>query len=306
MDLLLAKAEPTSDMITYLRKVKKSCTAAVRERHMRKCERNNPADTKVREQGWGRGAPCAGSDIPLKPVVKTMVVQVVALQPTEDHSGADIHPAACGGPYAGAGIPGPTDQGERLEQGRLTFGGRGTGLIEGVTEYLSKLDIHKSMDPDRVSEDCRNVNVTPIFKKGKKEDQGQPPLIPGTVMEHLILETISRHMNNKKVIRMDIVCLDFSKAFNTVSHKILTEKLIQYGLDEQTRVVISGTKSSWRPATSNVPPRSILGSVFFDIFINEMDDRAECTFSKFANDTKLGGVADMPEGHAAIQAGEMV
>ena len=31
-----------------------------------------------------------------------------------------------------------------------------------------------------------------------------------------------------------IVYLDFGKAFDTVSHKIHTEKLLMYGLDEQT------------------------------------------------------------------------
>lgn len=31
---------------------------------------------------------------------KTTVMQVVPLQPAEDHAGADIHPAACRGPHA--------------------------------------------------------------------------------------------------------------------------------------------------------------------------------------------------------------
>ncbi|GAB0206332.1 hypothetical protein GRJ2_003178200 [Grus japonensis] len=34
--------------------------------------------------------------------MKTMVTQVVPLKPMEVHGGADIHPAACGGPHAGA------------------------------------------------------------------------------------------------------------------------------------------------------------------------------------------------------------
>ena len=58
---------------------------------MRRCERNNSADTKVREEGGGGGAPGAGAEIPLRPVVKTMVRQAVPLQPMEVHGAADIH-----------------------------------------------------------------------------------------------------------------------------------------------------------------------------------------------------------------------
>ena len=61
------------------------------ERGVRRCERNNSADTKVREEGGGGGAPGAGAEIPLQPVVKTMVRQAVPLQPMEVNGGADIH-----------------------------------------------------------------------------------------------------------------------------------------------------------------------------------------------------------------------
>lgn len=62
-------------------------------------------------------------------------------------------------------------------------------------------------------------------------------------------------------------------------------------------MVFSGTKSSWRPEISNVDQSSI----WFNIFLNDLDEGPECTCSRFAADTKLGGVADMSEGRAAIQ-----
>jgi len=53
--------------------------------------------------------------------------------------------------------------------------------------------------------------------------------------------------------------------------------------------------------TGGAAQGSVLGSILFNIFINNLDDGAECILCKFADDTKPGGVADRPEGRAAIQ-----
>ena len=67
------------------------------------------------------------------------------------------------------------------------------------------------------------------------------------------------------------------------------------------RDVISSAESGWRSVTGGIPQGSVLSPVLFYTFINNLDEGIESILSKFADDIKLGGVADTPEGCAAIQ-----
>lgn len=149
----------------------------------------------------------------------------------------------------------------------------------------------------------KKVNVTSIFKKGQNGDPGNHSLVslysvPKKVMERVILEPISKYMKDKEVMgssqngftvgkscfsnliafyneltslmdkrrALDVVHLDFSKVFDTVSNTILINKLTKYRLGKCTfwwtqnwlngwaqGVAISGTKTNWRPVISSAP-----------------------------------------------------
>ena len=113
---------------------------------------------------------------------------------------------------------------------------------------------------------------------------------------------------------MNAVYLDFSKAFDTTPHNILVMKLKKCGIDvwkvryienwltgRSQRVVTSASESGWRPVTSGVPQGSVLCLVLLNIFICDLGEEVESTLRKFADDKKLGGFADTPEGCATIQ-----
>jgi len=188
-------------------------------------------------------------------------------------------------------------------------------------------------------EDWKNANVTPIFKKGSKEiaENYRPVSLTShvcKVLERIITQDMNKHLednnligdsqhgfrNNKSCLTnllefsekvmenldegcpVDIIYLDFSKAFDKVPHKRLAIKLEAHGIGGEVlawirswlngrkqRVVLHGEKSNWSDVCSGVPQGSVLGPLLFTVFINDLDDDIKSLIKKFADDTKLMG-----------------
>ncbi|KAJ7402711.1 RNA-directed DNA polymerase from mobile element jockey-like protein [Pitangus sulphuratus] len=172
-----------------------------------------------------------------------------------------------------------------LEKARL----RGD-LVE-VYRFLVRNDWESREIPG----DWNLANVGLIFKKGKEEDCGNYRLVsltsvPSKVMEKIVLESIEKHLKGNTVIGhsqhgfrrgksclpnlisfydmvthladqgkpVDVIFLDFSKAFSTVSHRILLDKLSSTQLDKHImrwvsnwltnrtqRAIVNGVTSDW-------------------------------------------------------------
>ena len=101
---------------------------------------------------------------------------------------------------------------------------------------------------------------------------------------------------------VDVVYLDFSKAFDKVDHSVVLKKMSKLKIGGRVgkwlysfltgrtqTVVISGSKSATAPVVSGVPQGTVLGPIIFLILISDIDqDVREAFISSFADDTRVG------------------
>ena len=104
-------------------------------------------------------------------------------------------------------------------------------------------------------------------------------------------------MSLNRGIQTDLLLLDFSKAFDKVSHPRLLYKLQHYGINgplfnwikdylsnRQQKVILDGASSSSSQVFSEVPQGSVLGPLLFLLYINDSPTEISSTIRLYADD----------------------
>ena len=193
-----------------------------------------------------------------------------------------------------------------------------TGTIPGLCKTANIVPIHKGKSR-AIAKNYRPVALTSllikVFEKVVRqhlvsfleETQQFNPSQHGfrggrSCLSQLLahFDHITRLMEEGKAV--DVIYLDFAKAFDKVDIGITLRKLKSLGIGgtlgrwlhcfltgRHQNVIVNGAKSTPQPVISGVPQGSVLGPLLFLILIGDIDQDVSSSFlSSFADDTRVG------------------
>ena len=127
-----------------------------------------------------------------------------------------------------------------------------------------------------------------------------------------ITHTIFEAFDCNPTLEVRSIYLDISKAFDRVWHEGLIYKLRRCGIsgnlllllrsflsERKQRTVLNGQSSSWGNISAGVPQGSILGPLFFLIYISDLTENLSCSVKLFADDTSLFTIVQDPNSAAS-------
>ena len=108
-------------------------------------------------------------------------------------------------------------------------------------------------------------------------------------------------------LEVQLLFLYMSKSFDKVWHQRLIYKLRQVGISGEVltlissflnnrfqRIILNGHLSDLPPVKAAVPQGSILGPLFFLVYINDLSEKMTSTVKLFSDDTSLFSVVNEP------------
>ena len=160
----------------------------------------------------------------------------------------------------------------------------------------------QSVFTKEILEHIVHSNIMDHFDKNKILTNAQHGFRKKRSCESQLIVTIHEIASKlEKGSQVDIILLDFAKAFDKVPHQRLLHKLEYYGVNAKTknwiqsflqnrqqRVILEGAASEQAPVLSGVPQGTVLGPLLFLTYINDMPEMVKSSETKlFADDSLL-------------------
>lgn len=145
----------------------------------------------------------------------------------------------------------------------------------------------------QLSNYCTKNNIIPQWQSGFRKKHSTTTSLTS------IIDDIVRATDKGLITTM--VLLDYSKAFDSISHELLLAKLSYFGLNNTAislfkhylskrlqKVIIGSSVSDTKEITSGVPQGSILGPLLFNIFTSDLTSGlSHCAVHCYADDTQI-------------------